>query len=70
MSSCSEGIDGYIVSNNIEGSHCEELNDIHRIHGNDKENNNGEPAPHNTKVTWADIVKREKTLESINSNSH
>ena len=58
------------VSKNIEGGHCEELNDIHRIHGNDKENNNGGPTPHNTKVTWADIVKREKTLESINSNSH
>ena len=59
-----------IVSKKKEGSHCGELNDIHRIHGDDKENTNGESTPHNKNVTWVDIVKREKTLESINNNSH
>ena len=57
------------VSKDNNGDHYEELNDMHQRHVN-KGKNMDESEPQNKQITWADIVKKETTLESINNYSH
>ena len=42
---------------------------MHQRHVN-KGKNMDESEPQNKQITWADIVKKETTLESINNYSH